>query len=504
MKPLPLVKNTCESSATLSSINNNRIIANVEADQSRASLQPQPFYASSKGLFSFHVFWPNEIAFKILSYCDCQTILALRQSTTRWNNCISLNQGNDEKVITAFNYNAEISSEFSELPLTNQPKFTFAKREKLDINIKVPIKELMMPSKNLRLLNRDHQLWISLKITNLHEIDQLRGWILHTVYSELNPAKIKKIDISTIKINKDTVASISAFLTVIGQQARLLPNLKTLILGDIENNTQWNLDATHTINSLTTLIIGKFQYHAAFTLTNLFPNLVKLSIGTIGEESGFLDAFSGGSEPLKFSSSLSTLKSLDIGSIFSGVSLHLPDLDNLSTLSIKDVSSKANVYFQNLPKLSDISIGNILGYGSIFSSNLEPLKFSSTLTNLINLKIGSIPNGTFIKLPEMNKLINLAIGAIDKKANIDFSKIIDTCLNLSINGVAYKLWSAAFNCDRLTVGSIQDSAQIHSAKTLILNKIEYLSFNLSDSLKNILYLTIIDIKCDINFDNLPP
>lgn len=307
--------------------------------------------------------------------------------------------------------------------------------------------------------------------------------ILNTI-QELNFKKLKNVCGITID-------SINKLLITISEHQTFFTDLTNLVFGDIKDILNSKpLKLPNSLNSLTTLIIGKIYLGLTLELSD---TLINLSIEDIEPRTG-----------LRLRGSLSKLQTLSIGNICQnsvldlpgifpglttctigniahGVTLKMPDvLNELETLTIGNINCKFMLPLAT-PKLKTLSLGDIGPDVTII--------LCGYYGNLEDLVIGNIRAGATCKLLALKPCIVLLQEHLKSLAD-DENIALKTALSIHNSTNKLKLennfttnLTPPINLKSLTIGTIDKDAH----------------FELSDAFTCLTNIIIGDVNCSLSF-----
>ncbi|PWU07442.1 MAG: hypothetical protein C5B43_00360 [Verrucomicrobia bacterium] len=322
-------------------------------------------------------------------------------------------------------------------------KTTFANESNIPFLINISLEDLSNPNSVIHFASKD-TFKLILNISSLEDISYLNEILLNPeniIFHEY--AKyITGIDLNKITLDNNTIPYLNKLLATIFKNS-LLPNLNSLILGNIESNFSFNLP-----NSLTKLIIASIKNTVNIALSQLnAENLQSLTIGNQQDviRNGKFNDLSPVSNQFPtilslLQNSLPNFKSLHFGELPTYTTLNLPDLPNLEIIYIKALQINANLTFpNNLEKLNKLVIDRI--------DPNSTLTFPASPPNLTSLSIRASWGKIKALFPQpLDKLQSLTIDSL--KAHLtNLHTLAPNLTQLCINNLN--------NYDRLNINAPQ-------------------------------------------------
>lgn len=407
----------------------------------------------------------NDILNTVFQFINLKTLLLLRSVSKNFHNFISMPNTLlsilESRVTLSFRYFLPLDRRYPYLPKehfsTKVPKSVFALAN-TTLKLHTSITALLDPSLEIHSVP-NHKLIISLEIQTLRELHQLHSHISKPFTKNLL-SNIQTLCFNPLEINTQTGPYLKALLTTISQNLKSLPNLSTLVLGNIAQG--YTFELSDIFQNLQCLSIGKIQANASLKFSNSFNQLLHLSIEnidnlaileasasfntlqsfTIGNqthfyttENRFNDVSSVSNQYHKaftklFTSPthLTTLTALHIGAIHSNSTLTLPKFENLENISVLNIQTFSSLELPNsLNKIRNLFIPKIWAYGDFILPKFMP--------ELTNFCVGTTWESLFPKLPPiLPKLTNLEIDSTSNNIT-ELDTIAPNLVNLTIKTI---------------------------------------------------------------------
>lgn len=322
--------------------------------------------------------------------------------------------------------------------------------ESIQSTLKPIYRDISIADLELGLYAREEKkLNLTLKINDIHKIDQLRSLILEKSDTQLFD-RIFSLDFGGIKINRKTNNVFNSFLNFLADNLHVLPSFQNLVIGNIKEGADLKLPESLKITGLS---IGDI-FTERFELPGSFSNLNRLHIGYIDNNtqihmpyalalSDFSIKHMSNHSENRWPQSLALLKNFAVGYIYDSNVFNLlkSTIDYIETLSIKYVDNGCKIDLSKLPEnLKDLTIENI--------DNGSSVKIGAIAKNLKNINIGCIDhNSSFNLVNSLPNLTDLSIEYIDNDSKIRLPKSLPNLQKLTIQNQLASTSDGSLNDD---------------------------------------------------------
>lgn len=395
-----------------------------------------------------------------------KSILKLRLVSKTLYELVSTHRLLERKAIINLDYET-----LSSKKLSSKEEFCFVQKEKTKICIVSSIDHFLSLSSMMDRFQA-HEPQLCLKITNLTELQRLDSLLSKEIALDIN-AKITKLDLSEIPIDKNTIDSIYALVD--HKKLACFPGLSSIAFGD----SYGDVSLCFTVPNISELGITQLSFKKVGQLSLLASNLQKL-------KDLHIENFSAYGDSIEIADPLPCLENLSFGYIKDGRYLKLPssfpllrnfyiggldaslnlstELPNLSSIFIGKIESccNNNLIFEltaSCPKLMRLEIGDLVCSGNTDGRLALTVELTHAfLPNLMTLKIGDISSKCTVTIPSFPSLNSLEIGTIHEGSKLRFIRPLDSLHNLTIGDIDCEISLPSMkNLKHYSVGKIADA-----------------------------------------------